>query len=439
MRRRAHPTRACRRLAAPPRKPSPARPTHRVGARGFALLPAIVIGSAAAYAANGRRLLQIGAEIAGQSGRSIPMSATPREPELVCVMNILPGDWICPADRYKKILEEAKQKDLRKRERAEILRTASGLAERAPDNSNQAGMKDPAIPLEFVIATEGSPDKKNIILKLENRDVLELSRDQSCYRRRLKYKPNRAPGEASLVLTELLTALDRDSTYESDLIGHLAEIFYEIPIHHALRAALSQGFIKQKVGLERAFQEVCAIFSLRMDAGLRRKCLVSLSQAGKIWVQSGIAPEPQMQAKEASEPKSAYGTTNNYFTGPLILHTVISARYFGKSGDRPPHRRKSPEEYPTATGRRAEANHDTSEGLAVAWSGCVSATGAGLAALLLTGEAPWQRALFISLIFISSCTFLILILAGLPSMMSRWRELRSTPPRRDAAADNRPE
>jgi hypothetical protein len=164
----------------------------------WSFLPAIVIGSAAAYGANGRRLLQIGAEIAGQSDRSIPMSANPREPELVRAMNILPGDWICPADTYKEILEEAQQKYLRQRERAEMLRTASGQVEKASDDhSDQAGMKDPAIPLKYVIATEGSPDEKNMILKLENGDKPELSRYQPCYRRRPKYKPNPAPREVA--------------------------------------------------------------------------------------------------------------------------------------------------------------------------------------------------------------------------------------------------
>jgi hypothetical protein len=405
----------------------------------WSFFPAIVVASVAAYAANGRRLLQIGAEIIGQSSRSIPTSATPSNPELVLVVNIFPGDWVCSADKYKNILEDADRKDRRQRDLAERRRVASGQTGVALNNNSQEVTKEPPIPLEFVIATDETSDKKRIML--ESRDVLELSRDQFCYRRRPKVRPTGAPAikDATQALSELLTALAQGSAHESDIINKLAESYHESSIHRALRAALSQRFIEQEVGLGRAFRELCAIFSLRMDAVLRRKCLVSLSQAGNIWTQSGTALEFRKEGSEAFGPESKSRITNNYIFGNQIFHTTISAQYFGKSGNHPPRMQKASGEDSVVTEtRRVEANHDVSDGLTVAWSAGVSATGAGLAALFLTGEAPWQRAFFISLIFISCCTFVILILAGPPSVMSWWRRLRSTPPRRDASADTEP-
>lgn len=363
----------------------------------WSFLPAIIVGSVAAYAANGRRLLQIGAEMAGSSGRSVPTSATPSNPELVSVINILPGDWVCSADKYKNILEDAERKDRHQRELTERRRAASGHTEEALDDSNHEVTKEPPIPLEFVIAIDETSDKKKIIL--ESRDVLEISRDQLCYRRRPKVRPIGAPAirDASQALSGLLAALVQGSAHESDLINKIAESYHETSIHRALRGALSQGFIEQEVGLGKAFLEIGAIFSLRVDAGLRRKCVVSLSQAGSIWTQSGTASEFRKEGSEAPRTKSESGTTNNLIFGDQVFHTVVSAQYFGKSGNRPPRRQKASEESVVAQTQRAEASHDASDGLTVAWSAGVSATGAGLAALFLTGEAPWQRA-FLSLL-----------------------------------------
>lgn len=62
----------------------------------------------------------------------------------------------------------------------------------------------------------------------------------------------------------------------------------------------------------------------------------------------------------------------------------------------------------------------------MAWSAGVSATGAGLAALVLNGQAAWERAIFISLVFISGGAFLMLILTGLPDLTYRRRRPGAT-------------
>lgn len=133
------------------------------------------------------------------------------------------------------------------------------------------------------------------------------------------------------------------------------------------------------------------------------------------------------------------GTINTFFMGDPIFNTVVSAQGGAVSDDGQQQGAKTPEESPTATeSRTAEATSDSSDGLTVVWSAGVSATGAGLAALVLTGEAPWQRAIFISLAFVSGCAFVILICVGLPNMMSWWRGRRPRSLGRDTSAESDP-
>lgn len=405
----------------------------------WSLLPASIAAAATACAANGRRLFQIGAEIAGESGRSVPVSATPSNTDLVDAINICPDDWICSHAKYKKMLEDEERKERRQRELSERRRTALGLVETTRNGAGQSVAEALAIPLELVIAV--SPDEKEITLRIANGDVLCVPHDERFHRRRPKVRRGYQPAieEASLALSELLAVLAKSSLSESYLINSLVKRHSDVSVHRALRAALSRGLIDQHAGPGRIFREACAIFSPRMDTGLRRKSVVSLSRAGKVWVQSGNTPPFRKRGGGTYGPKSSPGTIHNIFIGGQTFHTVVLGQTVGESGDRPPQGQKTSEGQSVVTeGQGEEANNEDSANYIMAWSAGVSATGAGLAALFLTGEAPWQRALFFSLILISGFTFVILIFTGLPKMMSWRSELRHSPPRRDASSNPDP-
>jgi hypothetical protein len=153
--------------------------------------------------------------------------------------------------------------------------------------------------------------------------------------------------------------------------------------------------------------------------------MLSLSQAGKAWGLVDDAPEFQNRESETSEPKVAPTTVNYIFpTINAVMFQRTSRTQDGCSGE---DLKISEGSSSAAENQPTEANHDQRNDYRVVWSAGVSASGAGLAALF-NGQAPWQRAIFISLIFISACTFVILILVGLPRVMSRRRRLRRTSP-----------
>ena len=407
----------------------------------WSLLPAIIVGASTAWRSNGRRLLQIGAELAGQSNPSMPNSAMPSNTELVPAINIRPGDWACSYSKYQKMLEETKRERRNLREPAEKGRAESGQVDANQSQGDQPVTKDPAIPLEWVIATAESADTKKHILRFASGDVYDPWKDQQYYRRRPKARPTSQPSvkEASQALSELLTSLASGSASESDLINKLAKSHSESSIYRAIRAAISQRLIEQEVGIGRSFREVCAIFSPHLDARLRTKCLVKLSTAGDVWVRDSGASAFGNGGSKATKQKRTPDTITNFFIGDTTFHAVISTQGVVASDDGQPRGAKTSEERSAVTeNRTAKAMPDSADGLTVAWSAGVSATGAGLAALLLTGEAPWQRALFISLIFISGCAFVLLICVGLPNMKSWWRARRHASLGRDTSGGSDP-
>jgi len=169
----------------------------------WSLLPAIIVGAATAWRSNGRRLLQIGAELAGQSNPSISHSAMPSNTDLVQAFNIYPGDWACPKVKYQRIREEAERQRRRLQGPAEKRRATSGQADESQREGDQIVAEDPAIPLEWVIAISDSPDKKKLILRLVGGDVYGAPKGQQFYRCRPKAMPSSKPsiGEASLALS----------------------------------------------------------------------------------------------------------------------------------------------------------------------------------------------------------------------------------------------
>jgi hypothetical protein len=400
----------------------------------WTFLPSIVVGAATAWTANGRRLLQIGAEIADLSVQSLPNSVRFSNSETLSAAEILPGDWVCRFVRYRIILEYAERKDSRKRELAERRRAASRQSNHDSNSDDRAVKEDPAIPLEQVIVIDKSSDNREIQLTFASGRKLNSPRDEMFYCRRLKGRKINTPAvhQDSQALGELLTTLARRSSTESDLIQNLAKSYPYASIHRALRAAISQRMIEQEIGLGRVFQEACAIFSSRMDTGLRHRCTVSLSQAGEVWTRRAGGAESRKGDGQAAEARSAPGTINNLFIGSIFQGG--SAQPADVSAYRSARGQGAGEEHPEAVqSQRSKVNHDESDGYKLAWSAGVSATGAALAALLLTGQAAWQRALFISLIFISGCAFVVLILAGLPELTSRWRRLFRALLKRDTA------
>jgi hypothetical protein len=188
---------------------------------------------------------------------------------------------------------------------------ASGQVEGTRNDADSAITEDPPIPLELVVTIRESTDRKKLIFRLASGDALELARDDPLYRRRPKAKPiDKSIEDASRTLSELVIVLSQGSSSENDIINLLARAHSDASIHRALRAALAQGLIEQKVGFGRVFREVRAVFSVRSDARLRRNCMLSLSQAGKAWGLADDAPEFQRGESEASEPKIAPTTVN---------------------------------------------------------------------------------------------------------------------------------
>lgn len=407
----------------------------------WSFLPALVAGGVTAWTANGRRLLQIGAEVTGRSNRNISSSAKLSNTEPVTAIDIFPDDWICSYERYKEILEDAERKDRRQRERAEWRKATSGQLEEKRNYGLPKAAEDPAVPLKRVIATQECADKKTIVLIFASGNESQVPCDEKFHHRRPKVKPSTGPviHKAAEALSGLLNALAKDGVIESDLIDGLLQSHSDASVHRALRAALSQHLIEQEVGLGRFCREACAIFSPRMDAGFRRKCMVSLSRAGEAWARNGDATEFQKGEIKDPAPMSASGVMNNFFFGGQTFNNVASVQDIGRPGDfLPPEQKTSEGNSSAAEGRKVEAGRGGSDELTVAWSAGVSASSAGLAALFLAGGAPWQRALLISLAFISACTFVILIMAGLASVKSWRRRLHRTMPGRDTSADADP-
>lgn len=391
------------------------------------ILPAVIVGAVTTWRSNGRRLLQIGAELVGQSAHPLRAPAMPSNAELVSALNILPGDWAYSHLRYQRKFKEAEREYRRLWELAEKRRVASGQTDASQSEYDQSAMRAPAIPLEWVVATAESSGHERLILRFASGDVDDVGRNQQYYRRRLKAKPvsKKSIAEASLALSELLGALASTAAFEDHLLNKLVRSYSDASVHRALRAALSQRLVEQEVGFGRLIREVCAVFSLNMEIKLRQSCVLSLSKAGDAWVRGAGVATSGNASSTAANNKPEPGTVNNFFIGDSTFYTVVSHQAGAVSDD------STAQSADCSKGGRAfsgsgptKDSDDNSDSLTIAWSAGVSATGAGLAALFLTGEAPWQRAVFISLIFVSGCTFVILICVGLPNLTDRWRARR---------------
>lgn len=387
------------------------------------LLPAVIIGAVTTWRSSGRRLLQIGAELAGQSTPSLWTSAVPGNTELVSAINVLPGDWAYSYLRYQKIYKAAEREHRRLQELAGKRRAAPGQTDASQSEDDRPVMKVPVIPLEWVIATAESTDRKRLNLRFASGDVDDVRQNQQYYRRRPKNKPisKKTIEEASAALSELLGSLASASMSEIDLLKKLVRSYSDASAQRALRAGLSQRLIQQEVGFGRLIREICAVFSPGMEIRLRRSCTLSLSPAGEAWVRENNFPASDDASSMTAENKNDLGTINNFFIGDSTFYTVVSPRDAAASDNSPSQGPNTPAGCPISGSETAEDKGDSRDGLTVAWSAGVSATGAGLAALLLSGEAPWQRALFVSLIFVSGCAFLILIFAGLPNLIASYR------------------
>jgi hypothetical protein len=393
---------------------------HSLGLWSF--VPATAVGVATTWKVNSRRLLQIGAEISGLSSPSAPGI-----PELTEAHNIRPGDWAFPADRYEKMRQEAERQHRLALEVAERRRSASGPVGASQSDDSRLEPKVSPVPLGRVMATAESQDKRWLTLRFANGDACHAREGQEFYRYRPKSRQafSESVKKASPALGELLNSLASGSESENDLITSLEESHSESSVHRALRTALSQRLVQQDVGLGRTAREIGAAFSRNMDARLRQRSLVSLSPGGDAWVQGSAAPEAGKAGRKSHPPRPAPGAAHYYVFGDLTftsntttgrgpVHADGEVHGTGASGEQPAAARRQP----------AMTDSESSDNLTVAWSAGVSATGAGLAALLANGPAPWQRALLLTLIFVSGCTFIILILAGVPSLTTWWHARR---------------
>lgn len=403
----------------------------------WSLLPAIVVGAAAIYKSNGQGLLQISAEISSHRGHDpVPSSALPKEPELVLAIDIRPGDWILSQFAYERKLQETEAKDRRRREADEERQRVSGGTERIASRSAQNPKPLPAKVLAQVIVAERTADKTMHLGFSDGKDSVVFD-DDAFYRRRprriLSFPPT--VQEASEALTDLLTLVDSGSMYENDLIESLSTGHSGDSVRRALRAALRGRLVTHKLGIGRCLREASAIFSPRMSAALRHKRIITLSEAGEMWVRSGSTSPAEKKLGE-SDPLGQQAHTrdanvHSYFINKPSFHAPVTIRGPVTRGDS---RSRDKASYPershvaqTRPASPAPSGGAESLGAIVVWSAGVSAAGASLAALLAEAHTPWLRALFISLTFLAACAFVILVGAGLASLLS-WRRARERGP-----------
>jgi len=393
----------------------------------WSLLPSIVLGIAAALTTNPRRVLQIWAEIAGQPRWSISRSMPSGRTSLVSAADILPGDWVFRRDLYKVVLKDHQRKALMQLELAERRRAALGQAKEAGNNNDPAVTSDPPpIQLVLVIATGESAYKKKVALKFANGVILNTPRDERWYRWRPDAKPIDASiQKASLALPELLKVLAAGSRAESDLLDELSRSHCDDAVHRALRAALSSGMIKQHFGLGRFGQEAAATFSSRLDAKLRRRCVVSLSNAGTLWLQSSNAPKPRKETRDAAGSKSESSTTNHIHQ---TYNTLIFPQATAATSDPPVWRKRVQGAHPAVIGsERTDADKAASDAPALTLLAAIGGVSGTLASLLVNHPAQWQRAVFITASVICIVTLIFLIYALLSTVMSQWRRRHKVP------------
>ena len=380
----------------------------------WSLIPAVTLSALVIWKANGRRILQIGAEFLPDP--SVPDSPRPRNTERVSAISLQAGDWVCSEKTYKGILADLQLAQ---------ERTASGQAE-AGQSQESGGQpaEDPVIPLRRVIVMAESPDQKNLQLIFADKDREEPARGEVYYRHRPKGKrvPSQPVQEASEALSRLLIFLAMGKVSESDLISELMISYPEPSVHRALRAALAQQLVEQEI-FGRLFRELCAVFSRKIDEGLRRKCLLSLSEAGTLWVEGGNALWHDKENREKGKSNFMPGTVNIIITDS---RASVHDRTTSSSSNDQPHEAEA-ENQVTKT-------PDDGSGAGVAsLSGTVAGASAAIAALINRG-ALWGRAVFISFVIVSVCTFVIAIFAFAPIVVSWWQEQHSASPKGDISA-----
>jgi hypothetical protein len=401
----------------------------------WSLLLATALGAATVWRSNGRRLLQIGSEVSGRlGGQSVPLSAMPKNPELVSAISINPGDWVYSRAAFQEMLRRAGGMDCRGKiaegRRTEPGRVASGMG----GDAQEASKQDPAMPLQRVIVAARSSDSKVVDLVFANGNEMRVLADAEFYCRRPKrpeFKQNTE--EPSRALSALLTLLGSNGAIEKDLVDDLARRYSSDSVRRALRTALRERLVVQEAGFGRCIREVCAVFSSRMDTGLRRKCIVELSRVGESWVRGGRLDRGKAaEAEQAPVPPPSM--IHVCFINEQTVHTSKTVSGSDRSDDfqPPPHKNER------AKAADVEDNGSAGVGTIVAWSAGVSGAGAGLAIPLEGAETAWQRILFILLILISSCAFVVLTGTGLFSIVS-WRRARTRLPiDRDVTAGDGP-
>jgi len=396
----------------------------------WVFLTSIVVGAVTAWAANGKRLLQLGAEMAAFSLR---LQSRSSNFEPVWAKDVEPGDWVCTPASYRRALEDAERKDRLNG----VLVGRRQAAPRPPKDDNSGDLrlatKHLSIPVQRVFVARKSSGGKEISLTFA-RDAATYRHDETFQRRDPKArKPtNQAIQGDSQVLINLLAILDqRRSMTEYALTRDLARFnpgvsLDGVSVDRALRAAISQGMIDQEAGLGWFFREVCAIFSPSTDAALRRKREVSLSRAGKAWTRCAEQGDTRKGDSRAPRAESAPNPANNSMPRPD--NQGVPDQMVDESGSRSVRGQNPAQKNPgAAKSRSAEIDDDDrGRGFKMGWSAGVSATGGTLAGLVLNGQAAWERAIFISLVFISGGAFLMLILTGLPYLTYRRRRPGAT-------------
>jgi hypothetical protein len=93
---------------------------------------------------------------------------------------------------------------------------------------------------------------------------------------------------------------------------------------------------------------------------------------------------------------------------------------------------------PDVTGTPPGAGRSDALGSIAAWSAGVSADATAFAALLITGDAAWQRALFICLTLIGGCAFALLICARVPIFKSSGQQGHGALHKGDSPASHDP-
>jgi hypothetical protein len=366
----------------------------------WSLIPAVVVGAAATWRANARRMLQMGAEYLRDP--SLPVSFTLSNTESVDAINVRPGDWAC-------------------RQR----RAATKQVKSIDGTENKPPTEDKAMILKWVIATTASRDERDLVLRFSDGDVERPQAKNQYYRFRPKRMAisSESVQEAARVLGDLLSLLVAGSAPELDLARSLTNYYSEPSVHRALRAGLSKKLIEQDNGLGKFFLELCAVFSRRIDERLRRNCLVGMSPAGEVWIKSSGMPL-------SKEGKPGFGSRAGarYSAESLAFRPVGSGQSTNTadtSNDQP---RESETENQTVRSPRKN-----SDGPAIMLSTAICGGGAGLAALL-NRQIIWERIIFVLLVSLAGCAFLALICSGLLYMAMWWRAGRRTSNQDDTPA-----